>query len=46
MEEEKERSRKAVESGGVGGLDIKFVTIAMEPRCGGFTVQGWNTTTL
>ena len=42
MEEGKERSRKAVESGGAGGLHIKFATIATEPGCGGVTVQGWN----
>ena len=29
MEEVKELFRKTVETGGAGGLDIKFVTIAM-----------------
>ena len=29
MEEGKYRSRKTVELGGSGGIDIKFVTIAM-----------------
>ena len=34
MEEVKEQSRNTVESGGAGGLHIKFVTKAMEHRCG------------
>ena len=33
MEELKEQSRKMVESGGTGGIDIKFVIIETEPRC-------------
>ena len=45
MEELKEQSRKMVESGGTGGIDIKFVIIETEPRCEEVTVQGWNTTT-
>ena len=40
MEEGKEQSIETVEPGGAGGLDIKPVTIAMNPRCGGVTVQG------
>ena len=34
-EEGKELLIKTVESGGAGGLDIKFVMTAKEPRCGG-----------
>ena len=45
IEEGKEIYRKMVESGGAGGLDINFVTIATVPRCGGVTIRGWNTTT-
>ena len=29
-----------VESGGAGGLDINFVMIETEPRCGDANVQG------
>ena len=45
MEEGQEQSMKMAESGGSGGIDIKFVTLATEPRCGGVTFRGWNTTT-
>ena len=45
MEEGKGKSRKTVETGGEGGIDLNFVTIATEPRFGGVSVQGWNITT-
>ena len=45
IEEGKEQYRKAVESGGSGGIYIKFLMIEMDPRCGEVTVQGWNITT-
>ena len=45
MEEGKERSRKMVESGGAGGLDIKCLIIATDPRCVGVYGRGCNTTT-
>ena len=45
MEEVKEGSIKTVELDGAGGIYIKFLTIAAEPRCGGVTVRGWNITT-
>ena len=45
MEEGKERYIKMVGSGGAGVPDIKFVRIVKEPRCGGVTFRGWNTTT-
>ena len=45
VEKGKERSRKTVETGGAGGLDINFVTIATEPSSRVVTVRCWNITT-